>query len=1116
MRIWDFSIKRPKFTIVIMAVLLLLGTVSLTRLPVQLLPDVEAPAAAVVTNYPGAGPNEVLNDVTEPLEDDLSNISGLNQLTSQTQEGSSIVIMEFSFDTSIEDVENDIITTINQTELPDDAGQPNFLKFDPSMFPSMQLAVSSQEDDITDFQDDVSDLQREMERVEGVASVDESGTIDEEYEVVLDLDTLEDNGLTQQDIVDAIQGSDMSMPGGTIVDEEEEETITTRLLSEISSIEELEDIEVVENPETEETITVGDAADAALTEEDRDVITRLNQDDSIQLDVMFETEADTSATADKVRDELDAQLEEDEFEDLTTALLYDEGEFIDEAISSVMLSLIGGGILAMVLLFAFLRNLKTPLIIGIAIPFSVITTFALFFFTNISLNIMTIGGLALGIGMLVDNAVVVIENIYRHLSMGKKPRQAAADGTREVAGAITASTLTTASVFLPIVFVTGIVGDLFAPLAITVAFSLLASLFSAVTIVPMIASRILTAPEEDVEAKRKEKPYMKRLAAASWWTLKHRVAVLLITLATLAAGVLGLMTTGVDFLPDSDEGTFLVEVEHEEGTLLARTQETMEAIEEELDDYAEVDTYLSTAGSSAVEGGMTTSSHIGEIIVTMVDAPDRDVTSFEFIEDIEGDIEAADNDAEINVAAFAQAGFGGDPNTYSFSLQDDDDERLVEGAEEVIDLLEDETDVRQVDSSEDDTAPELQVIVDRDAAADEGMAPSQIGAAVSDATGGVNAGTLELEEDNALPVIVRYPGEVLGSIEEFNNILIPDQEGGFIELSEVTESEEGETPGMINRADQERTIDIDVVYASDLSLQEAGVIVEDAVDEADLASDTEFIVGGDQELLDDVIADMVLAFMLGLAFIYLVMVAQFESFKYPLIVMFTVPLFIIGVMLSLTVTQNPLSVMVFIGIIVLAGIVVNNAIVLVDYINQQKEKGIPTADSIVRGVQDRSRPILITALTTIFGVVPLALGFGEGTELIQPMGIVIIGGLISSTLLTLFVIPVLYSFFDKTTRNMNKKYVTPDGEVVYQRDLDQRRAEEPSADSDEPFEVEAYMLPAFEEDEPEEGALLEAERTEVQEKPQTKDTEDSGSSDELVKEMEKLVEKLKKDRRDGK
>jgi hydrophobic/amphiphilic exporter-1 (mainly G- bacteria), HAE1 family len=321
---------------------------------------------------------------------------------------------------------------------------------------------------------------------------------------------------------------------------------------------------------------------------------------------------------------------------------------------------------------------------------------------------------------------------------------------------------------------------------------------------------------------------------------------------------------------------------------------------------------------------------------------------------------------------------------------------------------------------------------------------------------------------------------------------------------------------MINRADQERTIDIDVVYASDLSLQEAGVIVEDAVDEADLASDTEFIVGGDQELLDDVIADIVLAFMLGLAFIYLVMVAQFESFKYPLIVMFTVPLFIIGVMLSLTVTQNPLSVMVFIGIIVLAGIVVNNAIVLVDYINQQKEKGIPTADSIVRGVQDRSRPILITALTTIFGVVPLALGFGEGTELIQPMGIVIIGGLISSTLLTLFVIPVLYSFFDKTTRNMNKKYVTPDGEVVYQRDLDQRRAEEPPADSDEPFEVEAYMLPAFEEDEPEEGALLEAERTEVRETPQTKDTEDSGSSDELVKEMEKLVEKLKKDRRDGK
>ncbi|NJP36204.1 efflux RND transporter permease subunit [Alkalicoccus luteus] len=1094
MRIWDFSIRRPKFTVVIMIVLLLLGTVSLTRLPVQLLPDVEAPAAAVVTSYQGAGPNEVLDDVTEPLENELSNVSGLNQLSSQTQEGSSIIIMEFSFDTSIEDVENEIITTINQADLPDDAGQPNFLQFDPSMFPSMQLAISSQGDDVTDFQDEVADLQQELSRVNGVASVDESGTIDELYEAELDLDVLEENGLTQSDIVDVIQGSSMSMPGGTIVDEDEEEQITTRLLSEIASLEELEDLVITEDPETGDELTLADAGEVSLTEEDQDVITRLDQENSIQLDVMFESEADTSGTAQDVRDELDSQLEEDEYEDLTAGFLYDEGEFIDQAISSVMMSLIGGGILAMVLLFAFLRNLKTPFIIGIAIPFSVITTFALFFFTNISLNIMTIGGLALGIGMLVDNAVVVIENIYRHLSMGKASRQAAADGTKEVAGAITASTLTTASVFLPIVFVTGLVGDLFAPLAITVAFSLLASLFVAVTIVPMIASRILSPPDEDLEARRKEKPYMKRLAGAVWWTLRHRIIVIGITLATLLIGAVGLAGTGVDLLPDSDEGTFLIEVEHEEGTLLSRTEETVEQIEEELNDYAEVDTYLSTIGSSSMGGGMSSSSHTAEIIVTMVDAADRNVSSFDFIEEIESDIEAVDDTPEIDVLAFAQAGFGGEPNTYSFSLQDENEARLTEAADEIMELLEDEADIRQVSSSEEETSPELQVTVDRDAAREEGLIPAQVGQAVLDATGGVTAGTLELGEESPMPLNVRYPSDVLSSTESFGSILIPDQQGGFIELSDVTEFEDGEGPAMINRADQERTIDIDVGYVSDISLQEAGVLVADAVDEADLDDSTSFVVGGDQELLDDIFLDIALAFVLGITFIYLVMVAQFESFKYPFIVMFTVPLFVIGVMLSLTVTQNPLSVMVFIGIIVLAGIVVNNAIVLVDYINQQKAKGMPAAEAIVAGVQDRARPILITALTTIFGVVPLAIGIGEGAEIIQPMGIVIIGGLISSTLLTLFVIPVIYSFFDRTTRNMNKKYMTPDGQVVYGRDLETMQTT-----GNEPFRIEARLLP--DEEEPD---IYEAEPDSPVE---------ADGDNELVEEMEDLLQRMKEKRR---
>ncbi|CAM3915573.1 efflux RND transporter permease subunit [Alkalicoccus chagannorensis] len=1109
MKLWDFSIRRPKFTIVVMIILLLVGSVSLTRLPTQLVPDVDAPVAAVATTYQGAGPNEVAEDVTEPLENNLSSVSGLNDMSSQSQEGSSIIILEFSADTSVSEVENEINTTINQVDLPDDAGRPNFLQFDPSMFPAVQLAVASSGEDVTDFQDTVADLQQELTRVNDIAQVDEAGTLEERVEVILDLDVMEENGITQNDVAEAIQASETSVPGGTIIDEDDEETITTRILSEIGSIEDMEELVVTQNPETGEEITVGDTADVEENTENQTVITRLNQDPSIQLDVMFESDANTSGAATAFREELDSLLEDDNYDDLEAVILYDEGEFIDEAINSVLLALISGAVLAMVVLFAFLRNLKTPLIIGLAIPLSVITTFALFFFTDISLNLMTIGGLALGIGMLVDNAIVVIENVYRHLSMRKEPKQAASDGTKEVAGAITASTLTTASVFLPIVFVSGFVGDLFAPLAITVAFSLFASLFVALTIVPMLASRILTTPEYDMEAERKQKPYMQKLEKASRWTMRRRAVVLGITILTLVVGVFGLTTQGVDFLPESDEGAFIIEVEHEQGTLLNRTLETVELIEEELDDVVEIESYLSTVGSSSSQGGFTEESHTAEIIVTMVDASDRDVSSFELIDRIEGDIEDTDDTPDITVNAFSQAGLGGDPNTFSFTLQDSDDERLLEAEADVVSILEDEADIRQVDSSEDDTAPELQVTVDRDEAGEVGLTPAQVGMAVNDATSGLPAITLETEDNGTTNVLVLYPDDVLSSVNDFGSILIPGAEGDFVELSSISDVEEGEGPATINRSDMERAVDIDVRYASDLSLAEAGVIVEDAIDEADLADETDFIVGGDQQLLDDAVDDIILAFVLGLIFIYLVMVAQFESFKHPFVVMFTVPLFIIGVLLSLTITQNPLSVMVFIGIIVLAGIVVNNAIVLVDYINQKKEQGMHPLDAIVMAVQDRARPILITALTTILGVLPLAIGIGEGAELIQPMGIVIIGGLVSSTFLTLFVIPVIYSFFDKTTRSMNKKYMTPDGEIVYRRDLFEKEEDQPKVEAGTAAqEPEDRILP-----EPEERSSLSREEKRQplpEEKPEPRDQR---SEEDIVDEMEELLERMKQNRR---
>ncbi|HSI66382.1 MAG TPA: efflux RND transporter permease subunit, partial [Planococcus sp. (in: firmicutes)] len=851
MKIWDFSIKRPKFTIVIMMVLLLLGAVSLTRLPVQLLPDIEAPVAAVVTSYQGAGPETVLTDVTEPLESDLSTISGLNRLSSQTTEGSSILILEFSSDTSISDVENEIVRTINQTNLPDGAGNPSFLQFDPSMFPSIQLAISADGREVTEFQGDVADLRRDLSRISGIASISESGSLSEQYEVILDQEQLESFGLSQDDVVNAIQANDIVVPGGIITDVEAEERISTQIISQLTSPEQIESLAVSQNPETGETILISDVASISLETEEQSVITRVNQEQSIQFDIMLESGANVTQVSNDFNEELAELLDEARFSELQAVVLYDEGEFVNQAIGSVLMALIGGGILAMVVLFAFLRNLKTPLIIGIAIPFSVITTFALFFFTNINLNLLTLGGLALGIGMLVDNSIVVVENIYRHLSMKKTPRQAASDGTKEVAGAITASTLTTASIFLPIVFVTGIVGDLFTPLAVTVAFSLFSSLFVAVTVVPMIASRILTAPDENVERKRKNSGFMRRIERFSRWTLRRRAVVLAITLASLVIGAIGLTTTGVEFIPDSDEGTFLIQVEHEQGTLLDRTLQTVEQIEGELEGHSEIESYLSTVGSSATGGDFSSESHIAEVIVTLVDAGNRDVTTNEFIETVERDIERADEQADIQVTSFAQAGFGGAPDTYSFTLQDSDDQRLAEASEELIEALEAESIIRSVTSSEEETAPRLQAVIDREAALEAGLVPAQIAGAISNATLGAVATSIQTAEDGTFAVNVRYADDVLANVENFQAITILAPTGEYVALGDVAEIVEAQTAAAINRADMITSVDFDVLYDPSSNLNDASAVVQEVIDDANLADETEFVVGGDQALLDD-------------------------------------------------------------------------------------------------------------------------------------------------------------------------------------------------------------------------------------------------------------------------
>ncbi len=1040
MKLSDFSIRRPKFTIVVMIILMLLGIVSLTRLPLQLMPNIQPPIAAVATTYQGAGPEEVMEDVTKPIESELSSINGLSNISSQSQESSSVVILEFGYDMTIDEVESDITRALESVQLPEQAGDPAFLEFDISMMPSIQMAVTSSGENVADYQGQVDSLVTELENIEGVASISQNGTVVEEIQVNLDVDALSEVNMSQSDVAGLIEANNISIPNATIVDTESRTSISTRTVSNIDGVETLRELVIADLPDGG-TLTLDDIADVSVEEQDSNSITRLNQDNALSIDVMLASDANASNVNSEFNEVLDEKLEEDEFSNLTVETLYDEGEYIDLAINSVYTSLISGAVLAMIILFAFLRNLKAPLIIGLAIPFSVITTFALLFFTNISINLMTLGGLALGIGMLVDNSVVVIENIYRHLSMGKNPKKAASDGTKEVASAIIASTLTTAAVFAPVVFVSGLVGQLFTPLAITVVFSLFASLFVALTVVPMISSRILNAPKENIEKARSERPYMKLLTKFTRWTLQHRFLVMIITVLLVAAGILGIVNQGMTLMPESDEGALTIEIEKEQGTIYEDTFETVQSIENQLEDYSEVEMYLSNVGSLQPMMSMSEETNKASITATLVSQADRNVTTNEFISNIEDEIEGLDESADINVIPMSQSGISSEPNTLMLRVSDDNAERLAESEAIIIDELEADGSIDGVASSREDMVEEMQIRVDRDAARENGLQPAQIGQALYEASNGVEASTVEANNDY-LSINVKYPDTYLDSVSNFETLEIPNAEGEYVQISEVAELEETEMLPLITRSDQEETSELTVTYSSDMSLNEAGTYVEDIVAGADFSEDTHYSVGGDLEMLGDAIPQMLLAIVLGVVFIYLVMVAQFESFRHPFIVIMAMPLSIVGVMAALVLTDSPLSVVSFVGIIMLLGIVVNNSILLVDYTNQQKEKGIPTIEALEISVQHRFRPILITALTTALGMLPLAMGIGEGGEMIAPMGTVVIGGLVSSTFFTLFVIPIFYSYIDKETRNMHKKYMTPEGEIITQKDIDAEKRKE--------------------------------------------------------------------------
>ncbi len=1014
MKISDFSIKRPVFTIVIMFLVIILGAVSFFRIPVTLIPELSPPIAVVVTSYPGASPAEVSDKITKPLENSLSTAPGLKSMQSTSQEGANFILLMFDWSTNIDDVQLDIMQRVDQVQVPEGAGKPRFMKFDPSQFPVIQLSLRATTEDV-DIRLIAEQLETELRRTEGVASVTVSGKLVEEVQIIVDQKKLEANGLVQSDIVQALQANNVSMPGEPI-ETVDGKQLTTRIISSLTTISDIQNVIVGANPLTGEKVTIANVAAVALVEAEAATETRANDQQAVLMSVLQESGANTADVSTAFKEELAKLLEKEEFKGVESDILFDQGDYVKIAINNIGQSLILGGFFAMLVLFLFLRGIKSPIIIGIAIPYSVIVTFVLMYFAEFSLNIMTLGALALGIGMLVDNAIVVIENIERHLAMGKEPKQAASEGTKEIGGAIIASTLTTLAVFVPVIFISGLIGQIFTEFALTISFSLFASLVVALTVVPMMASRMLKKPKKNIEARRRRSKTLNSFDRSVKWSLKHRFVVLLVTVAMLVLSGFGLFKVGTEFLPATDEGFFSISVKLPNGSSRSATYKVVKRIEDQLKKEEDIEVYVSLVGGTQESMAQGSSkANVAELSVKLVPLVDRERSVFEFVDEVQPKVlDAVGDDAKVGF--IMQTAAGSSPNTLTFSLKDTNEARLNEAVTKLNSELVGLNSVMEVTNNLQNTVEEIRIEVVREKAAAKGLTPYQIAQTVNNVTRGSFATQIIGENEDVFAVYVKYDEKFRDSVDQLRRLKLRTPTGAFVSLGEVATFEVAEGPVSIQRVDQAHSVTFNVKYESSQTLGDMTKKLNEIIAELKMPEEIELSFGGDRELFESAIDDMLMALLLAVVLVYIVMAAQFESFKYPFVIMFSVPLMIIGVAAGLFTTNTPISVTAIIGVLVLVGIVVNNGIVLVDYINQRKEAGLSSYDAIVAAVKDRVRPILMTALTTILGLLPLALGIGEGTEMNRPMGIVVIGGLLSSTLLTLYIVPIIYSLFDRQTR----------------------------------------------------------------------------------------------------
>jgi len=1009
MNLPEFSIHRPVTVLMACSVAVLLGLIALVEIPVDLMPETQYPTLTVSAQYPGVAPEEMETLVARPIEEAVASTPGVENITSTANEGQASVRVQFGYDEDLDEAANELRARLdkNRNRLPEDLEPPTLLKFDSAQFPIMFITLRASDMDGKELRTFAEkSIQYRMERAPGVAQARISGGQRRQIHVDLELEQLRSLNMSVGDVVAKLRRENSNRPVGPVNEGQYEVLLRTQ--GEFQSLQEILDVGVATRGSV--PVYLRDIATVEDSHEEIRYIVTVNGEPAVRMFLYKQSGANTVKVSDAIWEE--AEIIELDYPSVTLERTWDSAEFIRSSIRNVETATAVGGSLAILILLLFLRSLSSTLIIGTAIPISVVATFALMYFNGFTLNTVSFGGLALGVGMLVDNSIVVLENIYRHREDGQSRLQAAVDGSREVAMAITASTLTTIAVFVPVVFMRGVSGQQFQQLAWVVSFALLCSLLISVTVVPALCSRYLRAGGAKAFGGEDAGGFSGWMANsygdAIDWALGHRAVVVLSGVALFAGSMYMIPLVGVELEPQVDEGMIYVDVELEPGTRVEVTNAKLQSFADVIRKIAPEAKYIMTeAGSNS--SFYYRGTNTGRVRIDLVDRTQRERTAADVAGQIREVIQAEPGTivrTRVSNGTFRRRGEGED-DRLTVEVRGHDPEITNGLAERVREEMMLVDGVQSSQLSKRPGTPEMLVRVDRRKATSMGLEYSSVADALETAIGGSRA-SMYREDGDEYDILVRLKEEDRLAISQVDQVPIRTPTGETIPASSLIRMRRQEGPAEIRRKDQERIIVVSGVIAD----RDLGSIVADVRDRLQTIARPrgyEFVFGGEYEEQEEAFQEMTFATILALALVYMVMAAQFESLRDPLLILFSIPLGAVGVVTTLVMTETTFNMQGFLGVIVLVGIVVNNAIVLVDYTNLLiRDQGMRVRDAVITAGKRRLRPILMTTVTTVLGLAPMSLGVGEGGELQAPMARVVIGGLTTSTLITLIFIPVIY------------------------------------------------------------------------------------------------------------